>query len=79
MNEAWFDRLMVMIKNLLPKDECLLDNFHRMKQKKKKLGVSYEKIHVCQNNCKLFYKEAVKLDHCSICGHPWYKMRQQGK
>ncbi|XP_039115770.1 uncharacterized protein LOC120251277 [Dioscorea cayenensis subsp. rotundata] len=79
MSEACFDRLMVMIKYMLPQDECLPNNFYRTKQKMKSLGMGYEKIDVCQNNCMLFYKEAAKLDHCAMCGHPRYKMRQLGK
>ncbi|BAH94747.1 Os10g0141500, partial [Oryza sativa Japonica Group] len=32
------------------------------------LGLGYESIHVCPNNCVLFRKELAKMDACPICG-----------
>jgi len=37
------------------------------------LGLGYESIHVCPNNCVLFRKELAKKDACPICGASRWK------
>jgi hypothetical protein len=32
------------------------------------LGLGYDYIHVCLNNCVLFQKEYAKFNECSLCG-----------
>jgi hypothetical protein len=34
----------------------------------KELGLGYESIHVCYNNCVLFSKKYANLDNCPVCG-----------
>jgi hypothetical protein len=34
----------------------------------KELGLGYESIHVCYNNCVLFRKGYAKHDNCPVCG-----------
>ncbi|KAJ7975669.1 Transposon protein, putative, CACTA, En/Spm sub-class [Quillaja saponaria] len=74
MSESLYDRLISIIKGMLPKDEKLPENFYRSKQMVKKLGLGYEKIHVCPNDCMLYYgEEDKKLRECRICGHSRYQ------
>ncbi|KAJ7963951.1 Transposon protein, putative, CACTA, En/Spm sub-class [Quillaja saponaria] len=74
MSESLYDRLISIIKGMLPKDDKLPENFYRSKQMVKKLGLGYEKIHVCPNDCMLYYgEEDKKLRECRICGHSRYK------
>ncbi|KAJ7959735.1 Transposon protein, putative, CACTA, En/Spm sub-class [Quillaja saponaria] len=74
MSESLYDRLISIIKGMLPKDEKLPENFYRSKQMVKKLGLGYEKIHVCPNDCMLYYGEKdKKLRECRICGHSRYQ------
>ncbi|OMO58327.1 Transposon, En/Spm-like protein [Corchorus capsularis] len=73
MSDATYDRLMSIIKELLPKGDKLPSSFYRTKKMMSKLGLSYQKIHACVNNCMLFYKETDSLLECSVCGHPRYK------
>ena len=37
------------------------------------LGLGYESIHACENDCVLFWKENVDADKCLICDEPRYK------
>ncbi|BBN68084.1 hypothetical protein Prudu_274S000500 [Prunus dulcis] len=43
------------------------------------LGLGYEKIHACKNNCMLFYKEHETLDTCLICNESRFKMTSQNR
>ncbi|BBH09229.1 hypothetical protein Prudu_021669 [Prunus dulcis] len=43
------------------------------------LGLGYEKIHACKNNCMLFYKEHETLDTCPICNESRFKMTSQNR
>jgi hypothetical protein len=47
---------------------CLLDSFDAAMKYIRSMGLNFEKIHVCKNNCILFRKEKyVKLDVCPVC------------
>ncbi|KAL2231065.1 UNVERIFIED_CONTAM: hypothetical protein Sindi_1700900 [Sesamum indicum] len=76
--EACYDRLVSTIKSMLPEDEKLLDNFYTTKKHLGKLGLGYEKIDSCVNNCILYYKENNGLQECPICYHPRYKPIKAG-
>ncbi|CAN6559926.1 unnamed protein product [Malus baccata var. baccata] len=45
----------------------------------KGLGLGYQKIHSCVNNCILFYKENKSLDKCPVCNEPRFKMTSQNR
>ncbi|CAL9009570.1 unnamed protein product, partial [Prunus brigantina] len=54
--------------------------YHRQAQKVLNgLGLGYEKIHACKNNCMLFYKEYETLDTCPICKESRFKMTSQNR
>ncbi|XP_020550342.1 uncharacterized protein LOC110012142 [Sesamum indicum] len=76
--EACYDRLVSTIKSMLPEDEKLPDNFYTTKKHLGKLGLGYEKIDSCVNNCILYYKENNGLQECPICYHPRYKPIKAG-
>ena len=73
MSEVCYDLIMSIVKDVLPKNEKLAGNFYKAKQMVTKLGLGYNKIHACQNNCMLFYAETESLIECLVCGHPRYK------
>ncbi|XP_031110602.1 uncharacterized protein LOC116014792 isoform X1 [Ipomoea triloba] len=73
MSDSSYDRLISIVKDMLHEGDKLPNNFYKTKKMMRKLGLGYKKIHVCQNNCMLFYKEAETLTECSLCGHPRYK------
>ncbi|CAN6704834.1 unnamed protein product [Malus baccata var. baccata] len=55
------------------------DYFLGIKKVLKGLGLGYEKIHACVNNCILFYKENKQLDKCPICNESRFKMTSQNR
>ena len=43
-------------------------SFYKAKKFIKHLGLHYEKMHACTNDCILFLNDNAKLDNCYICG-----------
>ena len=48
-------------------------NAYEAKRFLKDLGLGYEKIPVCINNCMLFWKDDATLDSCKFCGKSKWK------
>ena len=44
----------------------------------KKLGLGYQKIDACPNDCMLYFKENEKMTQCTICGHDRFKPNKGG-
>jgi hypothetical protein len=59
--------------NALPK------SYNEAKNLLKELGLGYDSIHVCFNNCMLFRKQYAKLDDCPICGLSRWKDLERKK
>lgn len=73
LSETCYNRLMSTIKSSLPDSNCAPKDLYGAKKLLKGLGLGYEKIDACVNNCMLFYKEDSNLESCNICHHPRYK------
>ena len=66
-NES-FTMLLEFLKNeLLPFGSTLAESYYEAKKTIKGLGLSYNKIDACRNDCMLFWKEDAKLDACKVC------------
>ncbi|KAL0340049.1 UNVERIFIED_CONTAM: hypothetical protein Sradi_4521700 [Sesamum radiatum] len=78
ISEACYDRLMSVIRTMLPEGEKLPNNLFKTKKQLAKLGLGYGKIDACVNNCMLYYKENKDKQQCLVCGHPRYKPRKSG-
>ena len=77
MSVNCFDRLLVAIKSMLPKDEKLPESFYRAKKMVNELGLNYVKIDACPNHCMLYYKDNEDKASCDICGHSRFKPRRE--
>jgi len=55
-------------ENTLPK------SFNETKQIVLRLGLSYEKIHVCRNECVLYWRDLIHANVCPKCGFPGWKV-----
>lgn len=63
-----FDMLLELLKEALPEGAKLPSQYYETKKIINKLGLGYEKIHACPNDCMLFYGDSnEKLDYCSVC------------
>ncbi|KAJ7942534.1 Transposon protein, putative, CACTA, En/Spm sub-class [Quillaja saponaria] len=77
MTEACYDRLISLVKSMLPKEEKLAENFYQTKKMMKLLGFGYDIIHACPNDCILYYGEEDKdRTRCSKCDHPRYEAKR---
>ena len=67
-----FDSVIKVYNESIPR-EGLPKSFYEMKQYIKVLGLSYEKIHFCPNNCVLFWEDYENLDECPVCNESRWK------
>ncbi|XP_052624731.1 uncharacterized protein LOC128132267 [Lactuca sativa] len=71
VNNKWtdssFDQLIELLHSAFPPDNKVPRSYYLAKKKLKKLGLGYESIHVCKNDCFLFWKEHKSLQVCPIC------------
>jgi hypothetical protein len=64
-----FSDILELINQLLPPcDETLPINTYEAKKFLSSMGLVYEKISACRNDCMLFWKDNKDLDSCTICG-----------
>jgi hypothetical protein len=69
LSNTIFTYFLEFINELVPTDEpALPNNTYEAKKYLRDLGLGYEKIPACRNNCTLFWKENEKLDTCTVCG-----------
>ena len=65
--------LKFMKEGLLPNGSNLPNSYYETKKMIKDLGLSYEKINSCVNDCLLYWKEDEKSDTCKVCGASKWK------
>ncbi|XP_072076225.1 uncharacterized protein [Arachis hypogaea] len=73
MSESCYNRMVAIIKSMLPESEKLLEDFYRSKTMIQELRLGYDKIDACPNHCMLYYKETsdkTSYAACTMCGHP---------
>jgi hypothetical protein len=74
MSEDNFNRMMSIMKSMLPMGEKLLQDFYHTKKLVRGLDIKYKNINACPNNCMLYYKgEDLLKDKCDVCKEPRYK------
>ena len=72
--------MLELLTKVLPKDNLVPRLTYEAKKILRDLGMSYEHIDACKNDCTLFWKENENLDKCLVCEAPRYKdTRAQGK
>ncbi|XP_049353828.1 uncharacterized protein LOC125818345 [Solanum verrucosum] len=67
------DSILKLFKQALPSGETLPESFYGAKKVIKNLGLNYEKIHACENDCMLFWRHNAKAESCLICGESRWK------
>ncbi|KAI5314242.1 hypothetical protein L3X38_043418 [Prunus dulcis] len=79
MSNMCFDYFLGVFERMLPTDNCLPKDHKHAQKVLNGLGLGYEKIYACKNNCMLFYKEYETLDTCPICNESRFKMTSQNR
>ncbi|KAL5569773.1 hypothetical protein UlMin_026348 [Ulmus minor] len=72
-----FDELLKLLKLAFPKID-LVESHYEAKKLMTKMGLRYSSIHVCKNDCALFWKENSLKDTCPVCSESRWKL-QSGK
>ena len=62
-----FTDLLKTLRSILLDDNKVVARFYEAKKILSTLGMKYEKIHVCTNDCILYRKELEDLDKCLVC------------
>ena len=78
MSHECFESLLKAIKSMLPDGEKLPDNYYFCKKMVKKLGLGYQKIDACPNDCMLFCKENEHKTKRTLCSHDRFKPNKEG-
>ncbi|KAA0061187.1 uncharacterized protein E6C27_scaffold455G00110 [Cucumis melo var. makuwa] len=68
-----FSELLKTLKEILPTTNELPNSLYEAKKTLGALGMEYEKIHACPNNCCLYRKEFANATECSECGQSRWK------
>ncbi|XP_028093918.1 uncharacterized protein LOC114294017 [Camellia sinensis] len=68
------DMMLEFLSRLLPKENLVPKSTYEAKKILRDLGLSYDLIHACINDCVLFWKENATLDKCPTCKTSRYKI-----
>ncbi|CAL2244725.1 unnamed protein product [Prunus armeniaca] len=79
MSNLCFDYFLGVFKRMLPMDNYLPKDHKHAQRVLNGLGLGYEKLHACKNNCMLFYKEHESLNTCPTCNESRFKMTSQNR
>ncbi|CAL8115443.1 unnamed protein product [Prunus armeniaca] len=61
-------KMMTIVGDLLPEGNTILASMYEAKNTLCALGLSYEKMHACPNDCILYRKEYEDSTNCPTCG-----------
>ncbi|XP_018459711.2 uncharacterized protein LOC108830611 [Raphanus sativus] len=80
MSESFFDQLLSLVHDMLPRDNVLPKSTDEMKKFLKQFGFGYDVSHACKNDCILYrnqYEDAVSCPRCSESR--WEKDKHTGE
>ena len=69
-SERCYDDFIRFLREVLPDDNKMIDNFYRTKKLVQGLGLPVEKIDRCNNNCMIYWGDDNALTSCKFCNHP---------
>ena len=67
-------QLLKLLREMLPKENTLPNSIYATKRLIKSLGLDYEMIHACQNDCILYQGKYISQDICPTCGKSRWKV-----
>ncbi|XP_023744591.1 uncharacterized protein LOC111892768 [Lactuca sativa] len=74
-----FDQLVELLRASFPKSKIPASHYEA-KKKLRKIGLGYQSIHACKNDCPLFWKENGSMQNCPICKQSrWVDTTTKGK
>ncbi|XP_033146615.1 uncharacterized protein LOC117133756 isoform X1 [Brassica rapa] len=80
MSESYFDQLLALIHDMLPKENVLPKSTDEVKKFLKQFGFGYDVIHACKNDCILYRKKYEDSVSCPRCSESrWEKDKHTGE
>ena len=70
-----FTSLLQIVHDLLPQDNTLPKSYYQAKKILCPMGMEYQKIHACPNDCILYRHEFEEMSKCPRCGASRYKVK----
>lgn len=74
-SERCYDDIVQFIKEVLPDENKMVDNFYSTKKLVQGLGLPVEKIDCCPNGCMIYWGVDSTLSSCKFCEHARFKNR----
>jgi hypothetical protein len=75
VTDSGFNKLLIMMKKLLPRDNELPTSTYEAKKLVCSRGLDVQKIHACPNDCILYRGEEENWHACLLCTALRYKIR----
>lgn len=71
----------ILCNDLLPDNSYLPTSYYETKKiMKEELGLSYQKIDACKNDCMLYWKDDIDAQSCKVCKRSrWKKNKHSGE
>ena len=79
MSNKCFSELLAFLKELLPETNEIPSSMYEAKKTLSALGMNYEKIHACPNNCILYRKELKDSVVCHVCNQSRWKKKKNSE
>ncbi|KAH7837023.1 hypothetical protein Vadar_008640 [Vaccinium darrowii] len=76
LSDKAFTEMLTMFGDMLPDCNELPPSFYEAKKTMTALGMGYEKIHACPNDCILYRKEFEALNSCPTCNTSRWKLKK---
>ncbi|GKB29539.1 hypothetical protein Tco_0868940 [Tanacetum coccineum] len=73
-SDKFFTELLGLLKKMLHAGNKMVEKTYQAKKVMKLMGSGYKKIHVCINNCLLYWKDDKDLTACRTCGMSRWKV-----
>ena len=64
----------MLLKNMVPNDSMLPKSHYEANKILCPMGMKYQKIHACPNDCILYRNEFAEMCNCPTCGVSRYKV-----
>ncbi|XP_073120780.1 uncharacterized protein [Henckelia pumila] len=75
-----FTTLLDFLRRVLPPEAKVPNSFYEAKKQISNLGLHYEKIHTCPNDCMIYWGEDVNEQVCKVCNlSRWKNLQKQPK
>ncbi|KAG7531488.1 hypothetical protein ISN44_Un30g000040 [Arabidopsis suecica] len=77
LSQNCMDSIAQIMQEYLPEGNNSPKSYYEIKKLMRSLGLPYQKIDVCQDNCMIFWKETEKEEYCLFCKKDRYRPTQK--